>query len=192
MISFRIFGTKIYISFSFTVCVTFLAIIDKTGLLFVSFAAVLFHEIGHLVIMKLKGIKEIEVSLILASVKVSINEYLSVRDTALIAFGGPFLNLVLSASILFNNYYLQYFGAANIILFFLNMLPISNLDGGDILKYFLTILFKRKADKVFIFVSCTTLMLLTTLGGLFFFTEYNNPTVLIVGIYLIIMSYKKV
>ncbi len=150
------------------------------------------HEIGHLLIIKFLGINNIEVSLIFASIKLSINTYLTTKRTAIIAVGGPMMNLILSSFFLLDSYYLQYFGAANTILFIFNMLPISNLDGGDIFKYLCTVVFKSKGLKIFSVISYINLVLLILLGIFFLLTKYNNPTLLIVGIYLLIMSYKKV
>lgn len=192
LLSFFIGKTKVSISFSFTVCITLLAILDKTGLLFISLLAVFFHELGHYIALQLLGVKDIEISFVLASVKLSLHEQLCNKKSAIIAIAGPTVNLFLSLLLLYENYYIKYFGVANFILFLFNMLPIANLDGGDIVKYLLCILFKNKAEKLFCIVSFLVLSLFLTPLGVFFMLKYNNPTVILVSIYLIIMSYKKV
>ena len=192
MLSFLIGKTKVNISFSFTVCITLLAVLDKTGLLFVSLFAVFFHEIGHYIALQLLGIKDIEISFVLTSVKLLLREQLSNKKSAIIAIAGPTVNLLLSSLLLHKNYYIKYFGVANFILFLFNMLPVANLDGGDIAKYLLCILFKNKAEKMFCIVSILVLTLVLTPVGVFFMLKYNNPTVILVSIYLIIMSYIKV
>ena len=192
MLSFTTFGTKIYISFSFTVCITLLAILDKSGLLFVSFIAVFFHELGHYIALKLCGIKAVDISFILASVKLNIHQQITDKTTVIIAFCGPAFNLLLSGFILTDNYYIKYFGVANFILFMFNMLPVSNLDGGDILKYIVCTIFKKNGNKIFCVISKITICLFIAPIGVFFMLKFKNPTILLVGIYIFIMSYRKV
>lgn len=192
MISYNLRGIKIYVSFAFMVFITLLSIFDKTGLLIISFFAILFHELGHLFIIKSLGIKNLELMFILGSVKVVVKDILPQNKMALIALGGPLMNIILTVFLLFNNYYLVYFGACNIIVFLFNMLPIKQLDGGDILKYLLNLLFKNYSEKAFNLLSLIFTLLFTAFCGTFFIIKYYNPTLLIVGIYLIIMSIKKV
>ena len=192
MISYNLRGNKICVSFPFMVFITLLSQFDTTGLLIISFLAILFHELGHLLIIKFLGIKNFKLIFILGSVKVVIKEILPQNKMALIALGGPLINLILTIFILFENYYLAYFGACNIIVFLFNMLPIKQLDGGDILKYLLKLLFKNYSEKAFNLLSLIFILLFTAFCGTFFIIKYYNPTLLIVGIYLIIMSIKKV
>lgn len=192
MLSFSIGKTKLKVSFSFTVCIALLAILDKTGLLFVSFVAVFMHEIGHYIALKLCGINRLEISFILASVKISTEEQMSNKTSVIISVAGPIANLILSIFVLINNYYVKYFGVANFILFIFNSLPVANLDGGDLLKYLLCCIFKSKGELVFRFVSVIVLILFLAPLGVFFMLKFKNPTIFLVNIYLIIMSYRKV
>ncbi len=192
MISFSVGKTKIYISFSFTICITLLALLDKSGLLFVSFIAVFMHEIGHYIALKTLGIKSIEISFVLAAVKLNIQEHIDNKRLAIIAGAGPLFNLLLSGLIFTESHYIKCFGAANLLLFIFNILPVSNLDGGDILRYFLCSMFKENGEKIFKYVSIIVITLFFAPIGVFFMLNFSNPTILLVGIYLIIMSYKKV
>lgn len=192
MLSFSVGKTKIYISFSFTVCITLLALLDKSGLLFISFIAVFLHEIGHYIALKTLGIKSIEVSFVLAAIKLNIQEYIDNKRLAIIAGAGPLFNLLLSGVIFIDNYYLKYFGAANFLLFIFNMLPVYNLDGGDVLRFFLCSIFKENGEKIFKYVSIIVITTFFVPIGVLFMLKFSNPTILLVGIYLIIMSFKKV
>ena len=192
MISFNLFKIKVQVSFAFTVFITLLAVLDNTGLLFISFLAILFHEIGHILAIQGLGVKDIKLMLVLGSVRIETKGYLSDKSSAVVSLFGPLVNLILSAFIFFKNYYLAYFGAANLIVFIFNMLPINGLDGGDILKHVLKCIFHRKSDSIFKTISLIFTISFTAICGTFFAIKYFNPTLLIVGIYLIIMSIKKV
>ncbi len=192
MLSFNLFKIKVHVSYVFTVFITLLAVLDNTGLLFISFLAILFHEIGHIIAIKIIGIKDIELMLVLGSVRVEMKSYLSDKLSVIVSLCGPFMSFILSVFIFFNNYYLAYFGAANLIVFIFNMLPINGLDGGDALKYVLMRLFNKNSDSIFRMISLIFTVSFTAICGTFFAVKLYNPTLLIVGIYLIIMSIKKV
>lgn len=192
MLSFFVGNNKVSMSFSFSVCITLLALLDRTGLLFISFIAVFLHEMGHFLALKLLRVKKIEISFILASIKISVNEQMNPKKSAIISIFGPLINLIFSSFVFVDCYYLKHFGAANIILFTFNMLPISNLDGGDILKYILCLKFKANGGTIFTVVSFIILSAFVAPLGVFFIYKYNNPTILLVCIYLTIISYKKV
>lgn len=187
MLSFKLFNLKIKIAYSFVAFMTLLIAMDRTGLLFFTYIAVFVHEFGHLLALKLLKIKDFELILVLSSIKIEIKRILSKKEIAIIAFLGPFVNLIFSALVFLDNYYFKYLGASNIILFVFNILPLKGLDGGDILLY----VFNLK-EKTFLCISIVLTSFFTITVGGFLIFEYYNPTILIVGIYLIILSFRKV
>ena len=91
---FKLFGTEIYVSFSFFGLLTIMLYFDKTGLIMPSFLAVFLHELGHLFMMWKLGVAPKKIRLIPASVQI-VNSHISgYENDDRIALSGPLTNLV--------------------------------------------------------------------------------------------------
>lgn len=195
--SFRLFGTKIYLSVLFAALVTIMLATDKTGFILPTFFAVFMHECGHLFMMWLLGCAPKEIRLIPASVQITNSFSGGYKNDVLIALAGPCVNFLLFATLYYNflcfkNEFTGCFALINLVLGVFNILPVKGLDGGTVL---LSLLSKfcdiNKATflvKVFSLVIAgvilTTAVLLTVKGKI-------NPSLFIMGIYLVVMSVMK-
>ena len=85
-----------------------------------------------------------------------------------------------------------WFCTSNMALTAFNMLPISELDGGKILEYVLSIkLSSESAKRISLAVSCIFIAILITVGAVMLLYGYNNLTVLITGLYMLILMLLK-
>lgn len=111
------------------------------------------HELGHLVALKIQGVKINSISFDITGIKIEKNNIsLSYESECLVALSGPLINLIFA--FLFSvlktknaNFILPFY--INVGLFIINMLPVGILDGGRcssclLLKYF----DENKAEKV--------------------------------------------
>lgn len=124
-----------------------LIVMLEGGLTFsIILAAALLHELGHYVFIRLYGarLQRIDIEVLGALIVYGDGDTSLNADIA-IAMGGILFNLAaaLTGILLFTFYYelnLLIFISANFFLAFINLLPISSLDGGRALA---AILFKK-------------------------------------------------
>jgi len=161
-------------------------------MLSVSMIAVVGHELGHLLFMKLLRVNPHSVEFSVASVKITTGEISDTKKDMFISLSGPLINLFLSFFLFSHNEVLTYFGAANSVLFVFNMFPIKGLDGGDVLYYWLHYLKFRNTDKLYSIISYTATGCLITAGAVLFYVTKQNITLMLVGIYLLILSFYKI
>ena len=188
----KIFGSKITISFLFTALIALLLLFDKSGIFVLALIAIIIHETGHLLAMKLLKQTPLEIRMMPAGVIITKNKILtSFKDEFIIASGGIILNLFFTIIfVIFYKYQIsqRFFlslAIINIIIAIFNMLPIYGLDGYDMLR----ILLCRKNEKahIMIIISSVTICLILILGIILFY-KYYNPTLMITALYLIILT----
>lgn len=194
---FKFFGTRIYISFLFAAVIAFLLVIDRTGLIIPTLLAVLIHEIGHLLAMWAMECQPRQVRLVPASVQIVRGFSKKKYGETAIAVCGPAANFVFFIVCLIwysvgeSRFALQ-FSALNFIIALYNLLPVSGLDGGTILKNLLCS--KMSPDKAEQIVRLTafTLGVFAAIAGIFItITQQFNISIYIVALYLIITSVVK-
>ena len=144
MLNFKIFGTEIHISFYFLFMLTFLVLIDRTGLICPSFLCVTIHELGHIIALKVLKIKHTKIEFFISTVRITGNIYSSNLKSILLALGGPIANFLMTPFIISESKPILYFGLCNLSIGLFNLIPAKNLDGGDALYYILKhFVFKR-------------------------------------------------
>ncbi len=127
---FRLFGIEFEISFLFSAVLALIAATDRTGNIFLFFAAAALHEAAHLITMVILKTKPSAVKLIPGGINIVDDSVKTPLEDILILASGPIANLI--CFFVFRND----FSALNLILFVYNMLPISGLDGGRIAHIF--------------------------------------------------------
>ncbi len=188
---FRIFGIHFEFSVPFAVMLAFLLVTDSTGLMSASLLAVTMHEIGHLVAMRLTKCLPTSIKCGLGGILISGNSYCTKKQSLLISASGPLMNLILTAVMLglgwiLNNATLCVFSAVQFLVGSVNLLPIRGLDGGDILK---NILFSTNIRNVGFWCSLVSIVaacIVFVLGLAVAVKNVSNPSLLLLGIYLII------
>lgn len=191
--SFKVFGIDFNITVPFTIMLAFLLIIDKTGLMTASIFAVLTHEIGHLIAMRYFKCLPKMVSLRLGGIIICGSSYCTFGENAIISFSGPLLNFV-SFSVFYpigfftRNNYLLNFSVVQLVEGAMNMVPINGLDGGSLLHIFLEVLNIRHKNLVFNVISFSSSILIFIIGTAIAVRNVSNPSLLLLGIYLIILN----
>ena len=192
MLKFKVFGISIYLSYYFLFMITFLFLLDRTGLITCSLLAVMIHEFGHLLSMKILNINYSKIELFISSVRITGNIYTNNVKSLILAISGPLTNFLMIPFMLSNNRTLLYFGLCNLIIGAFNLLPAKNLDGGDALYHLLIITNCKKVYLILNIVTIISISLILFIGTFVFLSYRHNPTLIIVALYLIILSFIKV
>jgi len=163
-------------------------------MLYIILSAVL-HEIAHIYAMKKCGldIKEIALKPFGINIKIKDGKYIAYKKEILIALAGPIANLLAAIIVFLFNIFIYRFEAGvfivvvNLLLAFLNLLPIDRLDGGEILKNLLLMKFEPyTVDKICYVTSIIFLTPILFFGGILLYKTGYNFSLLIIGFYLLI------
>ncbi len=135
----KLFGTEIYISFLFSAVIAFLLATDRTGLIIPTLFASLIHEGGHLFGMWLCECQPKAIRLIPTSIQIVRGFSSRPQGETAIALLGPAANLTVFLCLLLNYFLFEneavlIFSLLNLILAIFNLLPVTGLDGGTVLK----------------------------------------------------------
>ncbi|MCD7773101.1 MAG: hypothetical protein LUH08_03485, partial [Ruminococcus sp.] len=96
MFKLTVKNTDIVICFSFVAVITLCVLLYNEQIIIISVLSSLLHEFGHIVAMKVSGVKIKELRLYGGGAKISAeNNLLSVKRELFIAFSGIAVNLIL-------------------------------------------------------------------------------------------------
>lgn len=162
------------------------------------FIVVIIHELGHVIVAKrLKyQVESIELLPIGGVATISETHYKSSSDEWFIAGAGPFNNLLFIIVLIFYKELIPHSTTLieyNLTLFFFNLLPALPLDGGRLLKAYLT---KdrpyQEAKKVAAALGIIVGLLILSISGYYLLTDLNNSVYLsILGLFLTISAFKE-
>ena len=185
----RIFGLPISITFPFSALITFLLYIDRTGLMGYSLLAVALHELGHLAAMHAVRAKPSGLELSLRGVLIVSPAVPGAAQQLLIAVSGPLANGLFGGLFLLLGWHAA--GAVQLIVALYNLLPIRGLDGGSIL-YALLCLFGA-GEKVWICTLCSfvTAGAVLVFGLQMLMLNGSNISLLLLGVYLLLLNLLK-
>lgn len=175
MIEFSVKKTKIQLDFSFFAVLAFSFFLDKNGILLMSFAACIIHELGHLFAMLIFDVDIRSLCFYGAGIKLGCNiDRSHFKSSLLIYSAGCAANILfLVASIIFGSYK---FAAINAVMCLFNILAIGDLDGSQIIslisdRYKLSGLWLRIVKiSSYISVIITSLIIGDRVGLTFYFT----------------------
>ncbi len=189
---FKLFGTKIYVSFFFCALFTVMLATDRTGLLLPVIFAVIAHETGHLFAMWALDCEPKQIRLIPASVQIIRDFSTQYRNDIIIAACGPLVNFVLALTFYFNYLAFEkeivyYYALLNLIIGIFNSLPVKGLDGGTILY---SVLAKKgdssRAELTLKLITLITAAIIIIAAVTFTVKGKFNMSFYIIGIYLFI------
>jgi stage IV sporulation protein FB len=130
-----LFGVPIFIHRALPIICSVTYLIDSyLGLMLaIVFVLVFLHEFGHVFAGKLYGLQTHHVTIHPFGGVATIDSSLNCRQTFIVAFGGPMVNLLLTPILLYlstiNSFFVLVF-ILNLNLLLFNLLPIIPLDGG--------------------------------------------------------------
>ena len=141
-------------------------------------ASVLIHEAGHIIAAILIGNRFRQISLQTGGLKLTGNSiFTSYADEALVAFGGPFFNIL--SGIIFwsaSSESAKHFQQISLAFALLNLMPIKGFDGGMISECLLSLLLPCKL--------CSKLCDVLSFLSLFFLWSLSVYLLLRTGRYL--------
>lgn len=191
----KIFSTKIYISVLFVAVITFMLILDKTGLAPYCLLSVAIHELSHLIAMKLENCAPREIRLTPASVGIIREFKCSISAEKKIAFAGPFGNIItgiifIVLFLIFKKTAILQFALLNFVTAVFNLLPVLELDGGTILICILVSnkVPREKAERILRLITLAVSLLAIFFATLLALNKTYNPSAFIIGIYLFICA----
>ena len=169
--------------------VTLMLIFDKTGMFIYVVLSAGIHETGHIIALRLFGNYPRRISLSPFSLEIiPAHPPSGIFQEISVSFGGAAANLTASGIFLPLGFSLKEpfftaFAASNTALCIFNLLPLSGLDGGDILMIFATAIFGGKRA---VFLCKTVSMCVSFTGiiaGIIIFCRLQKPALLIFSIY---------
>lgn len=170
----------------------FFLVSKKFEIFAICYGSMLAHEVAHAIAALLIGLKPDKIKLQPYGVCLTLKNKIiySYADEVILYLSGPLLNLLLSLfSLVFlgRGKYADYFYTANLLLFFLNLLPAEPLDGGTLLKKTLTRFFGMKFSNIFMkIISAILFVLLFAVGILLIYkTGFNASVILLSGLLLV-------
>ncbi len=188
--SIKFLKTEVLITFPFALLMAVLLACDKTGMMSVSVIAVVLHELGHLAVLYYQKCPPQKIKLQLIGVGITQTRLLTdLKSEALVAAAGPAANLITSFSLLpfIDLSFPAALCAAGIVIGGFNLLPLTGLDGGDVLRCLLSM--KLQGGLVNIItkaVNAVVILLIASFGIFLFVSDNRNPTMLIAAVYLAI------
>lgn len=175
--------------------VVLLAICFLTGQLYqvlIAYAIMLVHELSHLAAALFIGLKPDKIIVYPFGINLKLKNKMiySLADEIILYAAGPFSNIImaLSAVCFFSEIPYSYdFYIQNIALFFLNLMPVTPLDGGIIVKKLLSARIGCKsAEKTMKIISCATVLGIAGIGGYFALFGTFNYSLCFLCIFLIL------
>lgn len=192
--NFKLKNCSVYVSYPFAAFVTLAIIADGSGIVFISLAAAVFHELGHLLCMRLCDCfpSNIKITLFDFSINDNMSNSRSSRKDLFIYASGCAVNFFAGTffSLISRVYPLAYFpstaSAVNFLIGIFNILPVCGLDGGNILHTVLNNFLPEKSCIIILkSISFVILILLFTVGIITVFNNSYNFSYIITACYLL-------
>lgn len=151
--------------------------------------SILFHELGHIVVGYILGFNLKSLKFIPFGAKIEFIEFKKTKNiifrSLLIYFSGPLVNFILCfLAFFYDIYFKEEWFYTNFLLAIFNLLPLTPLDGGKILKQFMKLFFNNKLSTIISYkITKAFLCIFTFLYGIFII-KFKNISLLIILIYL--------
>lgn len=189
---FKLLGTKIYVSFLFCAILCLTLAVDGTGLIIPTLFAVFIHESGHLLAMWATDCQPKEIRLIPTSVQIIRSFAEKPHGEAIITLCGPLGNFTVFG-VLFVNYSIfkseqtLLYAIINLVLGLYNMLPVTQLDGGDLLILLLCRKYDvYKSESIVRIITVIFAFLIFLFGTYLWVSKTFNLSVFVFALYLVL------
>ena len=189
-VNFR--GTEVYISFLFTLLLSFMIAFDASLTVLMCFISIILHELAHTLMLCIFKVPVRKLELQPFGIYIEHAEcMLRQKEQIFVSAAGVMLNLF--TALMFSLVYIfcknQFFlkiAMINFLLFIFNFLPVNNLDGGDLLKICLTLkLGNERGCAIFRRVSFCVSAGMIICGIAVFIWLNHNPSLLIISVNLL-------
>lgn len=184
----KVFGGEFNISFPFALMVAILLCCDKTGMMSVSLLSIFLHEMGHIIALYLLRLPPRRVNFHLCGIEIVESRlYCGYSAQLAVAASGPMMNILLGLILLLfsNTTFVAIMSASNMVIGVFNLLPLSRLDGGEILYCAMSVVLpENKCKKISRAVDVILVLMLFVMGVYLLSMPNHNPTLLITAVYL--------
>lgn len=184
----KVFGGEFNVSFPFALMVAILLCCDSTGMMSVSLLSIFLHELGHLIALYFLKLPPRRVNFRLCGIEIVESRlYCGYSAQLAVAASGPMINILFGLILLpFSNMsFAAIISATNIVIGVFNLLPLSQLDGGEILYCIMSAIMTEHKCKIISRVIDIVFVLMLFITGVYMFSMPNhNPTLLITAVYL--------
>jgi len=193
----RLFGGKVSINIFFLITVFVFAFFGYLKVFAVFFVCLIFHETGHIMAARAYGLKLECIGVFPFGCKEVFSSFAGITYTQdiVIAIFGPMVNLFLAGVVFFaNNYFgsmhfLELLIEINLLLAAINLFPALPLDGGRIMRAFLSKVTRRTtATKVVSILGIIFGGILLSLGVYFSFRGDFILGLYIMGVFIVIAA----
>lgn len=186
---FRVGGAAVTIDYLFFFMLSLMLLYNGSATLMMLSLSLL-HEAGHVIALMLFGgrVRCLRLSAF-GMVMVPECRQLSMYQESLFVLAGPGVNLLIAVLLLpFSSAFLKQLSALSLLQGLFNLLPVSALDGGKALWYFLQMHFRESTViKTVRIVSVVTLCLLAGFGVFLLYENHQNFSVLLIVVYLSVL-----
>ena len=194
--SFNLLGVRVKLSFFLLTLLALFSFLDKSNLIILAILSSFIHELGHIVAAHLLGcgVKQIDftpcgIKMILAKPLSLVNTYKKI----VVLSAGCAVNLILFTIFLAFNQ--KNIALINLSIAIFNLIPVTTLDGGRILRELLGLTFDdRTSDTISDGISLVFSAILFILGSVVLIYSGYNFSLILTSIYLaitVIMRQKK-
>lgn len=183
---------KILIGSDFLLLIALLFFFDFSSFILSCIPPIFVHELGHVLAMRMYGIRPVRLRASLAGFSLDYDGVLSGSSEAISALAGPFCGLVFAfiCSLLgkiFMSDFLLFTSGIGVVINIFNLLPALPLDGGRALRGL--ILRFKWGDSLICVMGIFTCSVLIA-AGLYFISYEQGWAVFIIGICLLLMQVK--
>lgn len=194
MMKFRIFGIEIYVSFVVVALFSVLLLLDINKNLIFCFISAFLHEAGHLLAMCRCNCKPSKIIIKLFDIRIIDNKrlYCPFKCNIIIILSGVAVNFFLTVCFFIIYFfteaeYCKTFSLVNFFTGAFNLLPASNLDGGQALYLVLMRKFSEETTERVIDGLTIALILPTAICGfIVLFRSKYNFSLLFISFYLVL------
>ena len=165
-------------------CIIFKGIRNYFENYFICYLFIIFHELSHVLLASLFGIKTTKLTITISGLHVSLNDFNRNNYKWLIIFlAGPISNILLA--LIFKNIEIVY--TINLALAIINLIPLYPLDGYNILETVLKLKKVKNAEKVKNVLEIMVITLLVIIA-ICQFVKFNNLSLIFIVFYIFIQS----
>jgi len=190
MVGFLIRGTRIYLDFSFFAVVGMFFAFDSGGYGWLSLAACICHELGHLAVMIIEGKAPYEMVFSGGGICIKSRGQVSVRVLSAGCAVNFFLFIFFCLVLEQNSIYRAIFGGANLFVGILNLLPVGELDGKKLAEFVLAGIFPfNTAQRILSVLEAVFCVLWIGAVFVLVFMDMINLTSVFVMIYIFALDF---
>ncbi len=183
-------GVSIKISYLILCMLALFSFNDENHTFFTAFFASIMHETGHIIAAVILSLPIKSVAFLPFGIRLELKcdlEIISTKKKLTLLFAGPFLNLFCFAVFYYFGRQISFAAVAHLAVGAFNLMPISTLDGGRILKELLSLKVNEiTAEKICDIMSIFLSGVMLVLGTLLLVYSGYNVSLLFTAIYLAI------